>query len=239
MRTKRYAMHGRKKTRRLRKKGGDGSSKQITSAIKGTKRRPEPLNLIGIEGLNQESEVNEHEYEYGFPKELPRKTSSLPKKWDGRVEYINLMTAYIESQNKILSDLQNKTPNIQMCKTEEEKKQYFEILENLRQLNIMINKEFVNKYINKQPENEKKAREFLNNIFRDQINILNLKNNIEHLFGLIKTEFKKRQISYKNNPRSKSNNRRRTLKEIQQIQRKSLKKGVSLTIQEAENLLKI
>jgi len=115
--------------------------------------------------------------EKGVSYKSPLKSSP---KWDYRVDYLELMQSYIDSQNDIIKDLQkkiNQIPSTMRKNTGGER--YYEILAIMRNMMMLTNKDYLQNYVKTIPKTEEKALKNLRTIFRDQINFLSLKSKIE------------------------------------------------------------
>jgi len=102
--------------------------------------------------------------------------------WDQRVDYFKLFDSIVKGQNITIDDLKTKISAIsKKIKKENEKEIYYEILQNIRQLNLKVNKDNKNKFY--LPKNEDKAMKNLSDLFQDQTSVLSFKNNIETLYN--------------------------------------------------------
>lgn len=109
----------------------------------------------------------------------PSKNSPKTSVWDGRVDYLKQREQYIESQNNMITNLNNKIIDLKANNPEEEK-----LLQDLS-TNITQMTNMVNNRKDIEPQNEKKATEYLSSIFRDQINFLNFFKNTEQIIEQI------------------------------------------------------
>jgi hypothetical protein len=188
------ASKGKRYTRR-RVKGGDNTPVVSVKSIgdygfpeKSTMGSPERGYGFGRQNFtlrNDDIEIDDTTlYDSARPSKKSSKKLSLQKTsvWDGRVDYLKQMKQYIDSQKETLIDLQKKINTVrEVANSTEEKELYYEMLATMRNMIMKVNKEFVQNYIKKFPTSEEKATKNLNEVFREQINILGLANTIEKL----------------------------------------------------------
>lgn len=191
-----------------RSKGASKGKRYTRRRVKGGDNTPVvSVKSIGDYGFSERSTLGSPERGYGFerknftlqndididdttlydsarPSKKSSKKLSLQKTsvWDGRVDYLKQMKQYIDSQKETLIDLQKKINTVrEVANSTEEKELYYEMLATMRNMIMKVNKEFVQNYIKKFPTSEEKATKNLNEVFREQINILGLANTIEKL----------------------------------------------------------
>ena len=122
---------------------------------------------------------------------LFKSSLNFSHKWDKRVDYLELMKSYLNSQNEIIKDLQKKINEIPAnMKKKTGGDHYYEILATMRNMTMLTNKDYFQNYVKTIPTTEEKALKNLRSIFRDQINFLSLKTKIDAELSKINIENK-------------------------------------------------
>jgi hypothetical protein len=164
--------------------------------------------------------------EKNTPKSPLRKSS----KEGIKVDYKELMESYLASQKTTIGDLNariTKNRDKVDLKNPNQSKHYYELLETLHQL-FLINKDYGIDYINKLPPNEEKALKNLREIFRDQINFMNLKN-------LVEKEIMELNELIKKNKNYNKTSKNPIARQITEFRRKQTKRGINYeTFRDAE-----
>jgi len=172
------------KTRRIR--GGLNTPKKDTYIL--VNEDPEDDYVLAADSLGRNPSLGKKP-SIGKNDSLGKKPSISASKnalpdvvWDQRVDYFKLFDSIVKGQNITIDDLKTKISAIsKKIKKENEKEIYYEILQNIRQLNLKVNKDNKNKFY--LAKNEDKAMKNLSDLFQDQTSVLSFKNNIETLYN--------------------------------------------------------